>query len=77
MRFTEILTVLAVGALVTLILGVSLRAYVDKSEAPLKDHEDSDAVTHYIGGYYIHEVHPKPGVTCFLSSSNGISCLKD
>ena len=77
MKLPEILTTLAIGAMVTPVLGVSLRACVDKSEAPLKDHEDADAVTHYIGGYYIHEVHPKPGVTCFLSSSNGISCLKD
>ncbi len=77
MRFTEILTITAIFALVTLVLGVSLKSCVDKSDAPLKEHDDSDAITHYIGGYYIHEVHPKPGVTCFVSSSNGISCLKD
>jgi hypothetical protein len=25
----------------------------------------------------VHEIHPKPGVTCFVVYNNGISCIKD
>ena len=35
------------------------------------------------GGFYkvdgitVHEIHPKPGITCFVVYNNGISCIKD
>jgi hypothetical protein len=30
-----------------------------------------------VDGMQVHEIHPKPGVTCFVVYNNGISCLKD
>ena len=77
MKLSEILTTTAIGALVLLILVVTLRSCVDKSAAPIKDHEDPAAVTHYVGGYYLHEVHPTPGVTCFVYATYGVSCIKE
>jgi hypothetical protein len=77
MRFTEIITFTALAALVALVLGVSLQSCDDKSKAPLKEQVDPAAVTHYVGGYYLHEVHPKPGVTCFVYTTYGVSCIKE
>lgn len=30
-----------------------------------------------VDGMQVHEIHPKPGVTCYVVYNNGISCLKD
>ena len=30
-----------------------------------------------VDGMHVHEIHPKPGVTCYVVYNNGISCLKD
>ena len=30
-----------------------------------------------VDGITVHEVHPKPGITCFVVYNNGISCIKD
>lgn len=30
-----------------------------------------------VDGMHVHEIHPRPGVTCFVVYNNGISCLKD
>lgn len=77
MKIPEMIKFTIVTVVVVFILAIGLRSCGDRAATPLKEKEDPNAVTHYIGGYYIHEVHPKPGVTCFVSSSNGISCLKD
>ena len=30
-----------------------------------------------VDGMQVHEIHPKPGITCFVVYNNGISCIKD
>ena len=77
MKFTEILSAVSVGLLILLVLAVTLRSCGDRAATPLKEMEDPNAVTHYVGGYYIDEVHPKPGVTCFVFRTEGISCIKE
>ncbi len=77
MKFTEILSAVSIGLLILLVLVVTLRSCGDRAATPLKEKEDPSAVTHYVSGYYIHEVHPKPGVTCFVFRTEGISCIKE
>lgn len=76
MSFADTLKAISIGLVILLVLTVTLRSCGDRVATPLKEKEDPNAVTHYVGGYYIHEVHPKPGVTCFMYNSS-ISCLKD
>ena len=77
MKFTEILSAVSLGLLILAVLAFTLRSCADKATVPIKDHEDADAVTHYVGGYYLREVHPKPGVTCFVYATYGVSCIKE
>lgn len=77
MKFTEILSAVATGVLILAVLAVTLRSCGDRAATPPKEVEDPNAATHYVEGYYIDEVHPKPGVTCFIYPTYGISCLKD
>lgn len=39
--------------------------------------EDPGAKTFTVGHTTLEEVHPKPGVTCFVYHTYGISCIKD
>lgn len=77
MSFIEIIKYTIITVVAVLILAFTLRSCADKATVPIKDHEDADAVTHYVGGYYLHEVHPKPGVTCFVYAAYGVSCVKE
>lgn len=76
MSFTEVIKYTIGFVMVVFVLAIGLRSCGDKAAVPLKEKEDPNAVTHYVGGYYIHEVHPKPGVTCFMHNSS-ISCIKE
>lgn len=76
MKFTEILSAVSIGLLILLVLAVTLRSCADKASVPLEERKDPNAVAHYVEGYYIQEVHPKPGVTCFVYQAD-ISCVKD
>ena len=77
MRFTEIIGY-TVAVVVALLIGaIMFRTCGDRASVPIEKLEDPNAVTHYVGGHYVDEVHPKPGVTCFIVYSNSISCIKD
>jgi hypothetical protein len=39
--------------------------------------DDPGARTLSVGHTTLEEVHPKPGVTCFVYHGYGISCIKD
>ena len=77
MKIPEMIKFTIVTVVAVFILTVGLRSCGDRAATPLKEQEDPSAVTHYVGGYYINEVHPKPGVTCFVFRTEGISCIKD
>ena len=77
MRFTEIIGYTIAAVVAILIIAVGLRSCGDRAATPVKEQVDPDAVTHYVGGYYLHEVHPKPGVTCFVYTTYGVSCIKE
>ena len=69
----------AVDAVAFLILGImamgiGLSACYRSSSTMIED-PGYRRVT--VGGVVINEVHPKPGVTCFVVHDNGISCFKD
>ena len=38
---------------------------------------DPEAKVFVAGQVQIREIHPKPGVTCFVYKTYGISCIKD
>ena len=39
--------------------------------------DDTAGKIYRADGTVIHEIHPKPGVTCFVVYNSGISCIKD
>jgi hypothetical protein len=77
MSFTQIFGYMVAVVVAILITAITLRTCGDRASVPLEKLEDPNAVVHYVGGHYLSEVHPKPGVTCFIVYSNSISCIKD
>lgn len=67
------------GKTVALILGIVSCALIfaacSKPDTTEVVHPDNKWIK--VDGMQVHEVHPKPGVTCFVAYNNGISCLKD
>ena len=67
------------GKTVALILGISAFALLFGacSSPDLTEVENPDNKWIKVDGMQVHEIHPKPGVTCWVVYNNGISCLKD
>lgn len=42
-----------------------------------KEVPDSSSDFYKVDGVNVHEIHPKPGITCFLVFRSGLSCIKD
>jgi hypothetical protein len=42
-----------------------------------KEVPDSSSGFYKVDGVNVHEIHPKPGITCFLVFRSGLSCIKD
>ena len=67
------------GKTVALILGITTIALFfgacRQSDTPEVVNPDNKWIR--VDGMQVHEIHPKPGVTCFVVYNNGISCLKD
>lgn len=38
---------------------------------------DPEAKAFIVGDVRLEEVHPKPGITCFVYLTYGVSCIKD
>ena len=57
------------------LLAATITACTEAGQVPTVP--DPEAKTYYSGDIRLKEIHPKPGVTCFVYSTHGISCLKD
>lgn len=66
------------GKTVALILGITSIALIFAacSQPDTVEVVNPDSKWLEVDGMQIHEVHPKPGVTCYVAYSS-ISCLKD
>ena len=67
------------GKTVALILGISASALVFAacSSPDLTEVTNPDNKWIKVDGMQVHEIHPKPGVTCYVVYNNGISCIHD
>ena len=67
------------GKTVALILGITSIALIFAACSKTDTIEVANPDNKWIkvDGTQVHEIHPKPGVTCFVVYNNGISCLKD
>jgi hypothetical protein len=67
------------GKTVALILGLAASALIFAacSTPDLTEVANPDNKWIKVDGMQVHEIHPKPGVTCWVVYNNGISCLKD
>jgi hypothetical protein len=63
---------LFLGLVILFGLGISACSSQDTVEV-----KDQEAARLSIKGYTVDEIHPKPGVTCFVVYHTGMSCLKD
>ena len=57
-----------------ILFGLGFSACSNRNSVEVKD---QDAVRLEVKGYGVDEIHPKPGVTCFVVYHTGMSCLKD
>jgi hypothetical protein len=55
--------------------GAVAASKISQSDTPEVENPDNKWIK--VDGMQVHEIHPKPGVTCFVVYNNGISCLKD
>ena len=67
------------GKTVALILGITSIALIFAacSQSDTLEVANPDNKWIKVDGMQVHEIHPKPGVTCYVVYNNGISCLKD
>ena len=67
------------GKTVALILGLVSCGLIfgacSQSDTPEVVNPDNKWIK--VDGMQVHEIHPRPGVTCFVVYNNGISCIHD
>lgn len=67
------------GKTVALILGITSIALIFAACSKPDTTEVANPANKWlkVDGVMVHEIHPQPGVTCYVVYNNGISCLKD